>query len=162
MADLCFKVAAAQQIVSRLDGQDRDVFIREEISHAAHVQIIGDDHAVKPQRITQERVDRDGQGSRAFLVHAGYDVVGDQDHGRPAFDAAAKGQQIGFCDGITGTSVDGDAGVCIGIVALAGEVLQYAAHLVLFHHLDDIGHIGAGHSGILTEAARVDEVVGIL
>ncbi|CAN3974497.1 hypothetical protein GOGPGP_GOGPGP_09440, partial [Dysosmobacter welbionis] len=55
----------------------------------------------------------------------------------------------------------GDTGVGIHIVPIAGEVLEDAAHTVLRHLRDHLGHIVRCGGRILAEGAVIHKVGGV-
>ena len=102
-----------------------------------------------------------GQGSREVGVHAGDYVMTNENAVRPGGDPCLKGQKIGRYKGFIAALVLSDAGVGVHIVAIAGEMLEGAAHAASFHGRNYRLNIGAGCRRVLTEGTGIDKVAGV-
>ena len=79
----------------------------------------------KPHSSRRDLVDGGRQGGGEARIHAIDDIVAHQHKGGVRFDACLKGQQVGVFKGFHGPVIHGDAGVGVGVVSIAGEVLQH-------------------------------------
>ena len=107
-------------------------------------------------------MDSGGEGGRQGVVYRRHDVVAHQHGGLSAarFHASGKGQEVSGAELVQRTVVHGDARVGVHIVAVAGEVLQNAAHVVighlLYHGADALG----GARRVQAAGAVIHEVGG--
>ena len=107
-------------------------------------------------------MDLRGEGGGGSFIHGGDDVVGHQDHVRPSVDPRLEGEKVGGQEGVVGAVVIGHAGVGVGVVPVAWEVLEHAAHALLrhgFHHRRDV--LG-GLLGVPAQSPVIDEVRRVL
>ena len=102
-----------------------------------------------------------GQGGGPLPVDAGDDVVGHQHAAGPGVDAGLEGQEVLLLEGLVGAAVGSDARMGVGVVAVAGEVLQDAAHLVLPVHVHHLVYITRGGGGVLAQGAVVHKGPGL-
>ena len=105
-------------------------------------------------------MDGGGEGGGQGVVHRRHDVVAHQHGGLAAagFHAGGEGQKVSGAERIQGTVVHGDARVGVHIVAVAGEVLQYAAHVVARHLCHHGGDALGGARCIQAAGAVIHEV----
>ena len=76
-------------------------------------------------------MDRRGEGGGGVSVQCLNDVVADQHRAAARLDSGGEGEQIAAFQLLKGAAVNCQPGVGVGVVAVAGEVLQDAAHAVL-------------------------------
>ena len=108
-------------------------------------------------------MDLRGQGGGEISIHSSHDIVGDQHSGlsAAALHTRLEGEEVGGREGLQRPLVHGDTGVGIHIVPIAGEVLEDAAHTVLRHLRDHLGHIVRCGGRILAEGAVIHKVGGV-
>ena len=106
-------------------------------------------------------MDRRGQGGGELRVHGLHDVVGHQHRGVSGLDSRLERQEVAALKGLQAPGVQGDAGVGVRVVPVAGEVLQNAADPALPHGRDHIGDIVRGGRRVLAQGPVEDEVAGV-
>ena len=87
------------------------------------------------------------QGGRHVPVLAGDDVVAHQHAAGPGVHTGLEGQKVLLQEGVVGAVIHGDARMGVGVVAVAREVLEHAAHAAFLidpHHLGDHPRGGLG------------------
>ena len=87
--------------------------------------------------------------------------MADENRLRPALDARLKRQEIRLPEDVHRPFVNGDAGVRVHVIAVAGEVLEHHAGLVADHLRDHRADVFAGLLGVHAEAARVNEIARV-
>ena len=102
-----------------------------------------------------------GEGRRQRSVHALHHVVAHEHERRARRNARLKGQKIALLKGLIGPLVDGDARVRVGVVPVAGEVLEDRRHPRVPDRADRRRHKFARRRGVSAERARVDEVARV-
>ena len=107
-------------------------------------------------------VDIGGQGGGEVCVHAFHNVVGDQHGGSvsAALKPGGEGEKVPVHKVLVGALVQGDAGVGVGVVTVAGKVLQHAAHAVSGHLAGDSGDIVRRGLGVLAKGAVENKIAG--
>ena len=87
--------------------------------------------------------------------------MADENRLRPVLNARLKRQEIRLPEGVHRPFVNGDAGVRVRVIAVAGEVLEHHAGLVADHLRDNCADVFAGLLGVHAEAARVNEIARV-
>ena len=100
-------------------------------------------------------MDRGGEGGGGVSVQCLNDVVADQYRTAARVNSGSEGEQIVAFQFLQGAAVNCQPGVGVGVVAVAGEVLQDAADLVGAHQPDGSGDKLPGGFSVLPQRALV-------
>ena len=100
-------------------------------------------------------MDRGGEGGGGVSVQCLNDVVADQYRTAARVNSGGEGEQIAAFQLLKGAAVNCQPGVGVGVVAVAGEVLQDAADLVGVHQPDGSGDKLPGGFSVLPQRALV-------
>ena len=100
-------------------------------------------------------MDRGGEGGGGVSVQCLNDVVADQHRTAARVNSGGEGEQIVAFQFLQGAAVNCQPGVGVGVVAVAGEVLQDTADLVGVHQPDGSGDKLPGGFSVLPQRALV-------
>ena len=106
-------------------------------------------------------MDRRGEGGGGVSVQCLNDVVADQHRTAARVNSGGEGEQIAAFQLLKGAAVNCQPGVGVGVVAVAGEVLQDAADLVGVHQPDGSGDKLPSGFSVLPQRALVHEGAGV-
>ena len=87
--------------------------------------------------------------------------MADQHRAAARLDSGGEGEKIAAFQRLQGAAVNRQPGVGVGVVAVAGEMLQNAADLVGVHQFDGSGDKIPGGCGVLPQRALVHKGVGV-
>lgn len=155
LRDLFLIVGRHDHVVARAQREHGGAAILRVGFDRVHRKIVRHDEPVKAERAAQHLVHLRRKGGGQGIVHAVDDVVAHKDEGRALRDARGKGQKVGGFKGFIRPLVHSDARVGVGIVPVAGEVLQNARNASLLIDGHDARDVVRRGLRVLTEGGGV-------
>ena len=93
LGDLGLEIGGDHHVVPGLNGQHCGGAVLSVLHDGIHGQIVSQHDPIEAQLLPEDFVDRGGEGGGEALVHAGGDIVADQDRVRPGLMPAWKGRK---------------------------------------------------------------------